>query len=101
MIDDKIIQDILDSTDIVAVIGNDITLKKKGVNYIGLCPFHADKDPSFYVSPAKGICKCFACGKGGNAFWYKQEHDGLSFPDAARDVGQLCNIEVPFPVTTP
>ena len=101
MIDDKIIQDILDSTDIVAVIGNDITLKKKGVNYIGLCPFHADKDPSFYVSPAKGICKCFACGKGGNAFWYKQEHDGLSFPEAARELGKLCNIEVPMPETTP
>ena len=64
----EIIDKVLDAANIIEVIGEDITLKKQGVNYIGVCPFHDDKTPSLVVSPAKGIYKCFACGAGGNVF---------------------------------
>ena len=67
MIDQATIDRILDAAQIVDVVSEFVTLKKRGVNYVGLCPFHDDKTPSFSVSPAKGLCKCFACGKGGNA----------------------------------
>lgn len=96
-----IIDLVLDAADIVEVIGEDVTLRKRGVNYLGLCPFHNEKTPSFTVSPSKGICKCFSCGKGGNAIWYKMEHDGLSFPEAARELGKKYNIEVPSVQLTP
>ncbi len=86
---------ILDAASIVDVIGEDVTLRKQGVNYVGLCPFHSEKTPSFIVSPSKGICKCFSCGKGGNVIWYKQEHDSLSFPEACRELGRKYNIDVP------
>lgn len=91
----NIIDDILDKTSIIDVVSEDVTLRKQGVNYVGLCPFHSEKTPSFVVSPAKGICKCFSCGKGGNAIWYKMEHDNLNFPEAARELGKKCNVEVP------
>lgn len=90
-----IIDSVLDAVDIVKEIGEDISLRKEGVNYTGLCPFHSEKTPSFVVSPAKGICKCFSCGKGGNAIWYHMEHDGLSYPEAIRLLGRKYNIEVP------
>lgn len=90
-----IIDSVLDAVDIVKEIGEDISLRKEGVNYTGLCPFHSEKTPSFVVSPAKGICKCFSCGKGGNAIWYYMEHDGLSYPEAIRLLGHKYNIEVP------
>lgn len=63
MIDQATIDRILDAAQIVDVVSDFVTLRKRGVNYVGLCPFHDDKTPSFYVSPAKGLCKCFACGK--------------------------------------
>ena len=91
----QIIDNILDAANIVDVIGEDVTLKKQGVNYVGLCPFHNEKTPSFIVSPAKGICKCFSCGKGGNVIWYKQEHDSLTFPEAVRELGKKNGIDVP------
>ncbi len=74
MIDQATIQRILDATDIVEVVSEFVTLRKRGVNYVGLCPFHNDKTPSFYVSPTKGVCKCFACGKGGSAVHFLMEH---------------------------
>ena len=67
MIDQVTIDRILDAAQIMDVVSDFVTLRKRGVNYVGLCPFHSDKTPSFYVSPAKGLCKCFACGQGGNA----------------------------------
>ncbi|MGL4852547.1 MAG: DNA primase [Phocaeicola sp.] len=96
MIAQNIIDDILEKIDIVKVIGDDISLKKRGVNYTGLCPFHNERTPSFSVSASKGICKCFSCGKGGNAIWYIQERFGLSYPEAVREAGKQCNVEVPF-----
>lgn len=92
----EIIDKILDEVSIVSEISEDITLHKKGVNYTGLCPFHNEKTPSFTVSPSKGICKCFSCGKGGNVIWYRMQHDGLSYPEAIRELGRKYNIEVPM-----
>jgi DNA primase catalytic core len=92
-------QDIIDriiaASDIVRIIGEDINLRKQGVNYVGLCPFHNEKTPSFVVSPAKGICHCFSCGKGGNVITYLMEKNGLTFPEAVRELGKRYNIEVP------
>lgn len=96
-----IIDNILDVVDIVKEIGEDISLVKRGVNYIGLCPFHNEKTPSFTVSPAKGICKCFSCGKGGNVIAYRMERDGLSYPEAIRYLARKYNIEVPMIELTP
>lgn len=96
-----IIDKILDAANIIEVIGEDITLKKQGVNYIGVCPFHDDKTPSLVVSPAKGIYKCFACGAGGNVFKFLMEHHGLSYPDAIRYLGKKYHIEVPTIELTP
>ncbi|MBR4842704.1 MAG: DNA primase, partial [Bacteroidaceae bacterium] len=83
MIDQLTVERILDSANIVDVVSEFVTLRRRGVNYVGLCPFHNEKTPSFYVSPAKGICKCFSCGKGGNAIHFLMEHEQLSFQDAA------------------
>ena len=83
MIDQMTIERILDAANIVDVVSGFVTLRKRGVNYVGLCPFHNEKTPSFYVSPSKGICKCFSCGKGGNAIHFLMEHEQLSFQDAA------------------
>ena len=86
MIDQATIDRILDAAQIVDVVSEFVTLKKRGVNYVGLCPFHDDKTPSFSVSPAKGLCKCFACGKGGNAVHFIMEHEQLSYPEALRRI---------------
>ena len=67
---------------------------KRGVNYVGLCPFHSDKTPSFYVSPAKGLCKCFACGKGGNAVHFIMEHEQMSYPEALKYLAKKYGIEI-------
>ena len=84
MIDQATIDRILDAAQIMDVVSDFVTLRKRGVNYVGLCPFHDDKTPSFYVSPAKGLCKCFACGKGGNAVHFIMEHEQMSYPEALR-----------------
>ena len=76
-------QRILDTANIVDVVSDFVTLHRRGVNYVGLCPFHDEKTPSFYVSPSKGICKCFSCGKGGNAIHFLMEHEQISFHQAA------------------
>ena len=74
MIDRATIDKIMDATNIVDVVGEFVTLRKSGVNYKGLCPFHDDKTPSFMVSPSKQICKCFSCGEGGTAINFLMKH---------------------------
>ena len=94
MIDQPTIERILDAAQIVDVVSDFVTLKKRGVNYVGLCPFHDDKTPSFYVSPAKGLCKCFACGKGGNAVHFIMEHEQMTYPEALRWLANKYHIEI-------
>ena len=94
MIDQPTIDRILDAAQIVDVVSEFVTLKKRGVNFVGLCPFHDDKTPSFYVSPAKGLCKCFACGKGGNAVHFIMEHEQMNYPEALRWLAKKYNIEI-------
>ena len=77
------------------VVGEDVTLKRAGTNLKGLCPFHDDRTPSFMVSPAKNICKCFACGEGGNVISYYMKKNGLSFVEAVRALGKSHGIDVP------
>lgn len=100
-IPDSIVEDILERTNIVDIISKDITLKRAGVNFKGKCPFHDDTKPSLVVSPVKRICKCFACGKGGNALWYMMERYQYSFPEAIRELGKECKIEIPEVELTP
>lgn len=94
MIDQPTIDRILDAAQIVDVVSEFVTLRKRGVNFVGLCPFHDDKTPSFYVSPAKGLCKCFACGKGGNAVHFIMEHEQMTYPEALRWLAKKYNIEI-------
>lgn len=94
MIDQPTVERILDTAQIVDVVSDFVTLKKRGVNYVGLCPFHDDKTPSMYVSPAKGIFKCFACGKAGNAAGFVMEHEQMSWPDALRYLANKYNIQI-------
>ena len=94
MIDQPTIDRILDAAQIVDVVSDFVTLRKRGVNYVGLCPFHDDKTPSFYVSPSKGLCKCFACGKGGNAVHFIMEHEQMSYPEALKYLARKYGIEV-------
>ena len=94
MIDKDTIDKIMEATNIVDVVSEFVTLRKAGINYKGLCPFHDDKTPSFMVSPTKGICHCFACGKGGNAVNFLMEHEQISYPDALRWLAKKYNIEI-------
>lgn len=93
-IDRETIERILDSAKIEEVVGDFVTLKKRGVNLIGLCPFHNEKTPSFTVSPAKNLCKCFGCGKGGNPVHFIMEHEQLSYYEALRWLAKKYNIEI-------
>ncbi len=94
MIDQITIDKIIEAAHIEDVVGEFVTLKKKGVNMVGLCPFHSDKTPSFYVSPAKNICKCFACGEGGSAVHFIMKHEQLSYYEALKYLAKKYNIEV-------
>ncbi len=94
MIDQPTIDRILDAANIVDVVSEFVTLRKRGVNYVGLCPFHDDKSPSFYVSPAKNICKCFACGEGGTAVHFIMKHEQIGYFDALRFLAKKYNIEI-------
>ncbi len=94
MIDRATIQRIMDAADIVDVVKEFVTLRKSGTNYKGLCPFHNEKTPSFMVSPAKQLCKCFSCGKGGNAVHFIMEHEQMSYPEALRWLARKYGIEV-------
>lgn len=94
MIDQATIDRIIDAAQIVDVVSDFVTLRKRGVNYVGLCPFHDDKTPSFYVSPAKGLCKCFSCGKGGNPVHFIMEHEQMSYPEALKYLAKKYGIEI-------
>lgn len=94
MIDRGTIDKIMNATDIVDVVKEFVTLRKAGVNYKGLCPFHDEKTPSFVVSPAKQLCKCFSCGKGGNAVHFIMEHEQMTYPEALRWLAKKYGIEV-------
>jgi len=94
MIDRLTIDKIMDATNIVDVVGEFVTLRKAGVNYKGLCPFHDDKTPSFMVSPSKQICKCFACGEGGTAINFLMKHEQITYPEALRWLARKYNIEI-------
>jgi DNA primase len=95
------IQKVQDRLDIIEVIGNFIRLKKRGVNFLGNCPFHNEKSPSFTVSPAKGIYKCFGCSKAGNAITFVQEHEKLSYIESIRWLAKFYNIELEETQQTP
>jgi DNA primase len=92
---------IIETARIEEVVSDFVTLKKRGVNFIGNCPFHDEKTPSFTVSPAKGIYKCFGCGKGGYSVNFIMEHEQLSYPDALRHIAKKYNIEVEEKKLTP
>lgn len=94
MIDHATIERILDAAEISDVVSDFVTLRKRGVNQLGLCPFHNEKTPSFTVSPAKGIFKCFGCGKGGNSVNFIMEHENLTYPEALKWLAKKYNIEV-------
>ena len=94
MIDRSTVDRIYAAANIVDIIGDYVTLKKKGVNYQACCPFHNEKTPSFVVSPSKGVYKCFGCGKGGNAVTFIMEHESISYPDALKIVAKRYGIEV-------
>lgn len=94
MIDQLTIQRILDAANIVDVVSEFVTLRRRGANFVGLCPFHNERTPSFSVSPSRGICKCFSCGKGGNAIHFLMEHEQMSFSEAARWLGNKYGIPV-------
>ena len=94
MIDRATVDKIMDAVNIVDVVGEFVNLRKAGVNYKGLCPFHDDKTPSFMVSPARQICKCFACGEGGNAVNFLMKHEQITYPEALRWLAKKYNIEI-------
>lgn len=93
-IDRDTVQKILDTADIVEVVSDFVSLKRRGANYIGLCPFHNERTPSFSVSRSKGICKCFSCGKGGSAVGFLMELEQLSYSEALRYLAKKYNIEI-------
>lgn len=94
MIDRLTVEKIKDAANIVDVVSEFVTLKKSGANYKGLCPFHNEKTPSFMVSPARGTCHCFGCGKGGNAISFIMEHEQMTYPEALRWLAKKYNIEI-------
>lgn len=94
MIDRATVEKIKDAANIVEVVSEFVTLRKSGANYKGLCPFHDEKTPSFHVSPARGICHCFGCGKGGNAISFIMEHEQMTYPEALRWLARKYHIEI-------
>lgn len=92
--DQSTIDRIIDAADIVDVVSGYVTLRRAGASYKGLCPFHDDKTPSFYVSPSKGLCKCFSCGKGGNVVHFIMEEEQLSYYEALKFLAKKYGIEV-------
>lgn len=93
-IDHATVQRIMDAADIVDVVSDFVHLKRSGANYKGLCPFHNDRTPSFHVSKAKNLCKCFSCGKGGNPVGFIMEHEQMSYNEALRYLAKKYNIEI-------
>lgn len=99
MIPKETVDEILNVAQIEDIVGDFLTLKKRGANLLGLCPFHNEKTPSFVVSPAKGIYKCFGCGRAGNTVNFVMEHENLSYPDALRYLANKYNIEIVEEIT--
>lgn len=95
MIPEDKIQEIREATDILEVISQHVTLKKRGKGYIGLCPFHSEKTPSFNVDPVRGFYKCFGCGEGGNVFSFLMQMERISFPEAVRTLAKRAGIALP------
>ena len=95
LIPDNVIDEVLTRADIESVVGRYVLLKRSGGNLWGLCPFHSEKTASFSVNPAKGIYKCFGCGKGGNAISFIMEIEHLNYPEAIRHLGALYGVEIP------
>ena len=94
MIIQKSVQEILDVVRIEDIVGDFVTLKRKGANLGGLCPFHNEKTPSFSVSPVRNIFKCFGCGEGGDSVRFLMKHENISYPDALRYIAKKYNIRV-------
>lgn len=94
-IPEDIVASIRNASDIVAIISEVVSLRQSGHNFLGLCPFHAEKTPSFTVSPHKQIFYCFGCGAGGNVFTFLMKHDGLTFPEAVKELAQRYGIDLP------
>ena len=101
MIDRVTIDKILDAANIVDVVSDFVTLKRSGANLKGLCPFHDDRTPSFVVSPAKNLCKCFSCGEGGSPVQFIMKHESLSYPEALRYLARKYGIEIKEKDLTP
>ncbi len=101
MIDKETIDKIYNAASILDVVSDFVSLKKRGANYVGCCPFHNEKTPSFNVSPARNIYHCFGCGKGGNAVNFIMEHEQMSYPDALKYLAKKCNIEIKEKEFTP
>ncbi|MDX2046952.1 MAG: DNA primase [Chitinophagaceae bacterium] len=101
MISQNTIQQILSRIDVIEIVGGFVKLKKRGANYLGLCPFHNEKTPSFTVSPAKEIYKCFGCGRSGNAISFLMEHEKYSYVEALRWLAQKYNVEIEETETSP
>jgi DNA primase len=89
------LSELLARVDVVEVVGKYVQLKKGGANYMGLCPFHGEKSPSFSVSPTKQFYHCFGCGKNGNAIGFLMDHTGMSFIEAVKDLAQQIGMQVP------
>src|SRR5512138_2709229 len=100
MITPQTIQQITNRIDIIDVIGEFIKLKKRGANYLGLCPFHGEKTPSFTVSPSKEIYKCFGCGRSGNSISFIMEHEKYSYVEALKWLANKYGIEIEETFTT-
>lgn len=94
MIDSQTKQRIIDSANILEVVSDFVSLRRAGVSYVGLCPFHSDRKPSFYVSPSKNVCKCFACGEGGSPLHFVMKHEQISYQDALRYLAKKYGIEI-------
>ena len=94
MIDKLTIERIKEAANIVEVVSEFVSLKKSGVNYKGLCPFHDERTPSFFVSPSRGMCHCFSCGRGGTPVYFLMEHEQMTYPEALRWLARKYNIEI-------
>ena len=101
MIPKETIDQIFETARIEEIVGDFVSLKKRGVNYIGNCPFHNEKTPSFTVSPTKGIYKCFGCGKAGNAVNFMMDHEQMTYPEALRYLAKKYSATIPIPFTQP
>ena len=101
MIDQETIQRIMDTARIEEVIGDFVSLKRRGANHIGCCPFHNEKTPSFYVSPSKGIYKCFGCGEAGDVVKFLEKHEHYTYVESLQYLARKYNIEIHEEELTP